>query len=198
MRRTLAFLTVFLVASSAYGQGVTTSRPQITWIGLGRQGDASGSSGDIDRMGELALEPLRLSLMGNHPLTPVGGCGDGMAEAWTGASTLPAMRAFGTNLLGGGSSWKTPRLSLFGFSRVGCALDSAVGGAATFTVPLKPDVAFVLSAGAIYLPQAPPSTIQPNKSSTVRAGIVIRRANGTSFNVGIDTLVRGVSFGGIF
>jgi hypothetical protein len=198
----LCFAALFVPAPALAQPATTTGRPRVTWIQPARPGDATGSAGSPDPMGELALEPLRLSLFGQHALVPTGQCGDQEAETRTAATGgLRRMAAFGTNLLGG-SSWRSPRLSLFGFSRMGCALDAAAGVGMTFTVPLQKNVAFTLSGGALYLPVTNPGLSNPAgapvRSGTVRAGVVFRRPNGGSFNVGVDTLIRGFTFGGSF
>ena len=193
----LAFL---FVTSIADAQPVTTSRPQITWLGLDRTGpklgDTSQTLNPADPTGGLAFEPLRLMLLDPFlptPLDTTSGCLDQMSESKTGSLSLPTMRSVGMNV-SGASSWRAPRLTLVGFSRAGCTLDGALGGGAAFTVPIRQDILFVLSGGAIFLP----TTRTTNRA--VRADVVFQRSGGRSFNVGIGTIEGGprVSFGGIF
>ena len=195
-------LLCLLATSSALAQPVmSTGRPPVTWIGFRSASDTTGGDGRVDEMGELAFEPLRLSLLGRQALTPSSGCLDQLADTRTGTGGFRLMAAFGSNLLGG-SSWKAPRLSLYGFSRMGCPLDAVVGTGATLTLPLEKNVAFALSGGAIYLPATNPGTSNPAGAAvdvaTLRAGIVVRGSDGNSFNFGVDSLVRGVTFGGMF
>ena len=186
------------LASWGTGQG----RPPVSWIGLGRPGDASGAVRG-DPIGELAIEPLRLSLLGNHPTMPLDAmspCRDSLADVQSGRAPTSFMRTYAMNLLAGpGSSWKLPRLTLFGFSRFGCTLDGAAGAGASFTVPIRQDVFFVASAGAIYLPATGAQAL-PEKSTSARADIVFRQPDGRSLSVGLGTLkgLAGVSMGGVF
>jgi hypothetical protein len=204
-----AALLVVLVQTEAHAQPqFVTSRPPVTWIGLGRASDASGSTGHFDRIGELALEPLRLALLGEYvpgPTNDAGCVGSSEHAGVTGGSGFPSQRIFGMNLLGGpASSWRTPRLTLFGFSRGGCPLDRAAAGGLMFVLPIRQDVFFVASGGAIYLPNAPNGTPVTNgtgaASAQVRGDLVFTRSGGRSFSVGVGT-VRGapaMSFGGVF
>jgi hypothetical protein len=57
----------------------------------------------------------------------------------------------------------TSRLALHGFSRLGCPLDSLVGGAVTYAMPVAPNVWIVPSAGV-------------DVQSTAVRGAVYRRA----------------------
>lgn len=190
MARALA-LAVVIFGLSSTGSAFAQPAPTLTQGLPPAQGpsigDAAGTAGDP--VGRLAFEPLRLSLMGSQPLVPTNQCGDSFATARTTGDNQLRMGTFGTNLLGG-SSPRSPRLSLFGFSRFGCPLDGAVGTGLTFTVPLSPKVFFALSGGAIYLPATGAATVMG------RADLVFPQKSGRSFNVGIGT--RGVSFGGIF
>jgi hypothetical protein len=196
----LAFMLA--VGSTARAEPVSTSRPVVQWVGLDRPGDTTGSDGHGDPIGELALEPLRLSLLGEHvPLpTSISDCRDGasVAGSFTGGPIMAGHRAFATNLLRP-TSWRTPRLTLFGFSRIGCARDSAAGGGLTFTLPVRKDVFFVASGGAIYLPHAGPGG-RPVSSTRLGADVVLRRSDGRSYSVGVGTFRGGpmVSVGGIF
>ncbi|MBL8609371.1 MAG: hypothetical protein JNL38_18720 [Myxococcales bacterium] len=50
----------------------------------------------------------------------------------------------------------SPRLSLVGFSRGGCAFDGVAGGAMVFAQPLARGFSLLLSAGAMYAPHYGP------------------------------------------
>jgi hypothetical protein len=198
---TLACVSGTTSTARAQTQPVMTSRPTVTWIGFGRPGDTSGSSGHADRMGELAIEPLRLTLFGSHPPMPFNtpGCSDQLAEMRTGSGGSPILKTFATNLIGGpSSSWKTPRLTLFGFSRTGCTFDGAAGGGASFIVPIRNDIFFAAGGGAIFLPAT--STGSPSGSTAIRADVVFARPGGHSFSIGVGSSkgMSGVNFGGVF
>jgi hypothetical protein len=180
--------------------GASWGRPRVTWL---RPGDATGLPADPAGTDELAIEPLRLALLGGHPEVSGAGawCPGASLEANAGYGSLRSMSAFGANLLGGRSR-HAPRLTLFGFSRSGCALDGAVGGGVTLAVPIRRGLSFVASAGAIYLPATVPGASSPGggpaTSGRIRADLVFPRPEGRSLSVGVDSRLRGVSFGGIF
>jgi hypothetical protein len=186
--------------------GVITSRPKINILGLpNTRSDTNGTDGYGDRIGALAIEPLRLSLLGGFPMHPLGepgGCRDSVEStgSLTGGSTLYSQRMVARNLLGGEEPrWNAPRLTLWGFQRGGCAIDGAVGGGLTFTVPIKRDVFFAIGAGAIYLPQGGPNGTAAYDVKG-RADVVFARPGGRSFNIGVTTIrnTPSVSFGGVF
>jgi hypothetical protein len=184
---------------------VITSRPRIDLLGLPMRGsDANGSDGYGDRIGALAIEPLRLSLLGGFPMHPLNepGCRESVEStgSLTGGSTLYSQRMVARNLLGGNEpKWDAPRLTLWGFQRGGCAIDGAVGGGLTFTVPIKRDVFFAIGGGAIYLPHAGPNGAAAYDVKA-RADVVFARPNGRSVNIGITTIrnTPSLSVGGIF
>jgi hypothetical protein len=191
--RTLAVMTALAMPAHAFAADpiVSTGLPPVQWVGLGRAGDSTGSAGNADGTSALALEPLRLDLLRYQPLMPSAECAaSAQAESLAGGSALRPMATLGTNLSRFGPARWAPRLTLFGFSRFGCALDAAAGGGATFTMPVRKDTLFVLSGGAIYLPQ-----VREHKT-TVRGDLVFSRANGRSFNIGVGS--HGVSFGGVW
>ena len=198
-------IVVVIAPAPCFAQSMMPSRPPVPWIGLGRRtaGDAAGRPGNTDHVGELALEPLRLSLLGNHPWTPLdamSGCRDQLADVRSGSAPAGFMTTYAMNLLGGpGLSWKMPRLTLFGFSRGGCTLDGAAGGGATFIVPFRQDIFFVASAGAIYLPATGP-TATAVQSTSMRGDVVFRRPDGRSFSLGLGSSrgLSGIRFGGVF
>jgi hypothetical protein len=167
--------------------------PQVQWLNLGRPGDSSGGAGYFDRTGALQLAPLRLMLLGNHPPHPSTD-----PYCWD-LGTTSSAKAAAFNLLGTPTRWSAPRLTLFGFSRDGCVLDRAIGGGVAFVVPMRQDIFFVASGGAIYLPAGGPFAT-PTGSAAARTDVVFARPDGRSFNIGVST-TRGVpriSFGGIF
>jgi hypothetical protein len=203
-----AFVLMLLLASStAHAQQPPLTnnggRPPVEWIKLTKADSASGTAGQSDPIGELSLEPLRLSLLGEfvpHPLSEPG-CGE-HPEAMgslTGAPAFPMQRVSALRIFGGPSSPFKARLSLFGFTRGGCATSAAGGGGLTFTVPLSKSTFFVLGGGAIYLPHAGPGGTSLS-STQARADVVFAREGNRSFTVGVG-VVRGtprVSVGGVF
>lgn len=192
---TMALGVIMFGASAGADSGtapvLSTGLPPITWFHPRTTGDSASVASDA--MGAFAFEPLRLSLLGEHALVPTNQCGDQFVDARVGGSPLLRMGTFGANLVGG-SSLRSPRLSLFGFSRMGCALDGAAGAGFTFTLPITRQVAFATSAGAILVPGAPAGS--ERSSGGVRMGVVFRGSSGRSFNVGIGN--RGMTFGGRF
>jgi hypothetical protein len=46
----------------------------------------------------------------------------------------------------------TPRLTLSGFTRLGCPIDAGIGGALTYAVPLRESLSFVFGAGLYAVP----------------------------------------------
>jgi hypothetical protein len=100
--------------------------------------------------------------------------------------------------------WSNLRLTLFGFSRDGCAFDQAAGGGLALTVPITPEgteknVMFMWGGGAIYLPHADPNA-KPRTDAEMRAAVVWTTRDGRSYNVGLSAGTAGprVSFGGVF
>lgn len=203
----VVLLAALHVASSAHGQGAppaSASSPGQGYVGLPQvtrldQGDANGDA--LDPTTALAIEPLRLDLFGRFlptPLDATSGCLDQMSDVKTGGLAWPAMRAKAIPVFGA-SSWSAPKLTLFGFSRSGCTLDGALGGGVTLTLPIRRNVFFVGSGGAIFLPVTGPRGASASDQA-VRGDLVIRGANGTSVNVGVG-MTRGVpqvSIGSIF
>lgn len=131
----------------------------------------------------ILFEPLRLGMMSEVPSQ---------------AATEPGCRGHveTTYAL---SRPLTPRLTLVGFSRAGCPIDSAIGGGLTYVVPLRPSVFFVTSAGLLLQPPygQRPLTIIPQ----VRADVVFDRGEGRSWSVGIKTNRQAgpsFTFGGVF
>jgi hypothetical protein len=144
------------------------------------------------------IEPLRLGLLSDVPSRSANepGCSDRV-------ETIGSLTAAGP-----GSAMQftrrvpipfIPRLTLVGFSRAGCPIDAAIGTGATYVVPLRPSVFFVMSSGVLVQPPYGnrPLTIIPK----VRADVVFDRGEGRSWSVGVQTIHRhgpGITFGGIF
>lgn len=132
----------------------------------------------------ILFEPLRLGLLSEIPSQAATepGC-SGHVET-TYALSFPVAR----------------RLTLVGFSRAACPIDSAIGGGLTYVVPLRPSVFFVTSAGLVVQPpygQVRPLTIIPQ----VRADVVFDRGDGRSWNIGVKTNRHSgpsLTFGGVF
>jgi len=99
------------------------------------------------------FEPIRRGMLAEHPS---GGAAEGPCEnreGGTGQWRLfdPRMSAT-TSYQTLRSVTLSPRLSLVGFSRGGCPLDGAAGGALVLVQPLPRAYSLMLSAGAMYLP----------------------------------------------
>ncbi len=99
------------------------------------------------------FEPIRRGMLADYP---AGGAAEGPCEnreGGTGQWRLfdPRMSAT-TSYHTLRSTSLAPRLSLVGFSRGGCPLDGAAGGALVFAQPLPRAYSLLLSAGAMYAP----------------------------------------------
>jgi hypothetical protein len=145
----------------------------------------------------ILFEPLRLGLMSE--VAPLSATEPGCSDRIETTGSLTAMGP-GTPMQYMRALPLAPRLTLVGFSRAGCPVDSAIGGGLTFVVPLRPSVFFVTSAGALLQPPygTRPLTVIPQ----VRADIVFDRGEGRSWSVGVRTDRAagspGLTFGGIF
>ncbi|MBX3225934.1 MAG: hypothetical protein KIT84_29840 [Labilithrix sp.] len=192
----------FVVMAEARAQSAAVGPPVVAPLVPGASQDASLRP---DARDAFALEPLRLDLLSSfvpHRLNEPG-CSDHVEAAGTatGGPGFPLMTAaaIGIPLFGRRSSWKTPRLTLFGMSRGGCAIDAAAGGGATITIPITRTTFFAWGGGAIYLPRAGPGGA-PIQHRTVRADLVFQQPSGRSYTVGIGVQegVPRISVGGIF
>jgi len=146
----------------------------------------------------ILFEPLRLGLLSEVPSMSATepGCNDriettGSFTAAGAGTPMQYARAVPLPL--------APRLTLVGFSRAGCPIDSAIAGGLTYVVPLRPSVFFVTSAGALLQPPygARPLTIVPQ----ARADIVVDRGDGRSWSFGVKTNRHSgpsLTFGGVF
>lgn len=166
----------------------TPGPPTVTWLKLRPPGDATGLGGPGDRADELALEPLRLGLTGD--VFPRGlwepNCGDRGGIAPFASAQATAIRL-------------VPHLTLFGFSRGGCAIDGLVGGGIAYVKPVSPGVHFALSAGALLVPHGTLGD-KPVSRTQARANLIFNRPGGRSWSVGIATGTGGprLSVGGVF
>jgi hypothetical protein len=145
----------------------------------------------------ILFEPLRLGLMSDVPPLSATepGCGDrvemtGSLTASSAGMPMQFTRSIPIPLL--------PRLTLVGFSRAGCPIDSAIGGGFVNVISLRPSIFFVTSAGILAQPPygARPWVVH----SQVRADIVVDRGEGRSWNFGVTTRKSGpaFTFGGVF
>jgi hypothetical protein len=162
--------------------------PQVVWLS---PGDASGAAGNAGHAPSFVLDPIRLALFGDAvPLGSSDPACSGSPEA-TGTATAAT---------GGFASQRTaafqlvPHLTLVGFSRGGCGLDAAAGGAVVFAMPIRKDVWFAASAGILTLPHAGPMG-SPVVNRHFRADVVFAQPDGRSLSVGVSK--RGLTFGGV-
>jgi hypothetical protein len=100
------------------------------------------------------------------------------------------------------TDWQlTPRLVLSAFTQLGCPIDAGIGAVVTYTVPIRPSVAWVFAAGAYAAPAqlqlyggmqsaralALRGASAPAAVST-RTDIVWKAADGRPYNVGVQVL----------
>lgn len=188
MRTAAIVLTMSLVAATSSIASAQPVRPLIPIKG-------SDTLTLPDARDANALKPLWLGLMSSaipHAFNTPGCEPAGLA---TGMSPMQ------NNLLAA-NGVRLPanlRLTLFGFSRDGCAFDAAVGSGLALTIPVKHDVMFMWGGGAIYLPHGGPNGA-PRYETEFRAGVVWTAKNGNRYNVGISAMSGSprVSFGGVF
>jgi hypothetical protein len=88
----------------------------------------------------------------------------------------------------------TPNLTLHGFSSAGCPVDSAIGGAVTYSIPINPSIWLVAGAGVYTVPAH--YGLPARQQSDVRLDLVKTTNDGRSVSVGVGR--RGVSIGGSF
>jgi hypothetical protein len=149
---------------------------------------------------------MRLSLEGS--IFPIGGqfpqCQGLEDEAGNSVGGIPVQRYQEVTLV--------PHLVLSGFSQLGCPIDAGIGGALSYTVPLRSSAWFVFGAGAYAAPaRVPlygslgnaldPRVIDPPIARSLRADVVWAAPNGRTFNLGVETRGRVrqmVSFGSTF
>lgn len=86
----------------------------------------------------------------------------------------------------------SPHLVLTGFSSLGCPIDGAIGGAASYGVPLSSTTHFVLSSGFYTAPALPPALVTRAEAKTtgaLRADFVWQTPRGSTRSVGVGTTV---------
>jgi hypothetical protein len=88
----------------------------------------------------------------------------------------------------------TPNLALHGFSTAGCPIDSGMGAAVTYSIPIKPSIWLVAGAGAYTVPAH--FGLPARQRSDFRLDLVKTTSDGRSVSVGVGR--RGVSVGGSF
>jgi hypothetical protein len=141
-----------------------------------------------------AVTPLRLALLSSiYPVGPAfgpGGCG---VESVLATGTILPVQPYTQIAL-------TPRLVLHGFSDLGCPgdryapLDAGIGGAITYTMPLRPNLWLVGSAGFYGVPPHGPGL--GRSTSDLRLDLVKRLADDRTISVGVGR--RSVGFAGRF
>ena len=134
----------------------------------------------------VASAPLRLSLQsGIFPMA--GGFANCVSLEEPSGNTVngfPVQRFASVRL--------THALVLQGFSSAGCPVDGAIGGGLTYTVPLRPSLWLVASAGAYGVPAHPP--IPARVQNDARIDLTNQVSGGRTLSVGVGK--RGFSFGG--
>lgn len=153
----------------------------VAWLDPHAGGDsAQGGQGDVNQG---ALDALRLGLYAQAPV--LGGMFADCRSAGPSVEQSAGIRL-------------VPHLTLYGFSRSGCAMDQAVGGALVFTLPVSRTVSLSLSASQLYVPNAVLGV--PKSQTQIRADATIALPNKRSLSVGVST-VSGpprLTFGGLF
>lgn len=177
--RALAVLVMLALATPSTAEAQTRGWVDLTKAGADAQ---SGFGTRGDAIDVLALQPLRLGLLGSY-----------VPHASTDAFSLcrgtkdPTETSLAFRLAGPSPAWSerrasgTPRLSLFGTTRDGCPIDGGIGGGAMVTMQLTQNTFFVLSGGAIYLPQG----LGPRTAPQGRADLVFRGEGGRSLGIGV-------------
>ncbi|AKV04437.1 hypothetical protein AKJ09_11100 [Labilithrix luteola] len=164
-------VSIFPVVPAAY----------IAWLDPHAGGDAAqGGQGDVNQG---ALDAIRLGLYAQAPV--LGGM---FAECRSAGPSIE--QTAGIRLV--------PQLTLYGFSRSGCAIDQAVGGALVFTLPVSRTVSLSLSASQLYVPNAVLGV--PKNQTQIRADATFALPEKRSLSLGVST-GRGsprVTFGGVF
>ncbi len=127
----------------------------------------------------LAVLPVRLSLLGAaFPIAPALG----------GAPCASREEASGNTQSGFAlqhqisAAW-TPRLTLTGFSQLGCPLDAGMGGALTYSVPLARDVWLLASVGVYTLPGLQPGRVVAMPDA--RLDVLFQKPSGRGVAVGM-------------
>ena len=138
----------------------------------------------------IASTPLRLSLQSTiFPLSMSGAfpnCTSLEEPSGNSFQGIPVQRYTMLEL--------TPNLVLHGFSSAGCPIDGAIGGAITYSIPIKPSIWLVAGAGMYGVPAH--DTLPARRRSDFRVNLVKTTSDGRAVSVGIGR--RGVSVGGNF
>lgn len=133
----------------------------------------------------LAVLPLRLSLMSDT--FPISGALAGDAcqaqEEANSAWSFPVQRATYLRL--------TPQLTLSGFSSGGCTLDAALGGGASYVLPLPSNLWLVVNAGLLSQPAFPGGS---RTRGDVHVDIMMRPTPDRAYALGLWR--RGMTFTG--
>jgi hypothetical protein len=137
---------------------------------------------------DIAMMPLRLSLLGDaYPLAnSIPGCAANAENAGNTLNGFTLQRSFAMPLM--------PHLTLVGFSQTACQYDAAVGGGLVYTAPIRKDLWFTASAGALVLPHG--NVTRPSYKSDARVDVVWRESNNRAWSVGVG--LRGIKLGGVF
>ncbi len=127
----------------------------------------------------LAVLPLRLSMLG----TAFPHAGTGPSDPF---NCAPREDPSGNSQYGFPVEHQvylamTSQLVLHGFSRLGCPIDSVVGGGVTYTVPLSHDVSIVPSAGVL----ARSNVLHVPARGTVRVDLMMNTGNGRTLGIGV-------------
>ena len=169
-------------------------------------GDRGADAGDPS--GFRLVAPLRLSLEGS--VVPIGGgfpnCGSREDDVGNSVGGIPVQHFAAFAL--------TPRLVLSGFTQIGCPIDAGIGGALTYAVPVAHSIHLVFGGGIYAAPGQLPlfggmapawARAASGQNSAfgmaTRADLVWKTASDRTYNVGVETLGRGIqtiSFGGGF
>lgn len=163
--------------------------PPVTWFDPFRIGDtmdpAAGPGGGPTAM----FEPLRLGLLAPSVPRAFGepGCESSLDAAGARTAAYSGVSSQAASALR-----LVPRLTLYGFSRMGCGVDSAVGGGIVRSVPLRPKMWLVGSAGMILLPHNGPGGA-PVTRTNASVDLLLERPGRRALTVGVGT--NGVMFG---
>ena len=87
-----------------------------------------------------------------------------------------------------------PNLVLHGFSSAGCPVDGAIGGALTYSVPVRPSLWSVAGAGVYGVPAHYP--FPARQQTDLRVDVMKQLDGRRSLGIGIGK--RGISFGGVW
>jgi hypothetical protein len=138
----------------------------------------------------LAVLPMRLSLLGATfpfaaamPGDPFG-CASRQDPAGNSSSGFATQNHVFLPLTG--------RLTLHGFSSVGCPLDAGMGGGVTYAAPLTRQAWLVASAGVYGQPSALPGV--PRTKSDARVDVVFKAYGDRTLGVGVGR--QGLKFTG--